>query len=135
MPKACDPAMMLLAAATLAFHLIWILWVILGAFWTRRRPWLTGLHLAALLWGLIAEVGPWPCPLTLAENWLEAKAGIQPYTGGFLVHYLDAVVYPAIPVWILTVCAIAVCGANLGVYLARMLRAMRERRLPARRGA
>jgi len=30
--------------------------------------------------------------LTLLENWLEGKAGIQPYEGGFLLHYLDKLV-------------------------------------------
>jgi hypothetical protein len=25
------------------------------------------------------------CPLTLLENWLEQKAGVEPYQGGFLL--------------------------------------------------
>jgi hypothetical protein len=28
--------------------------------------------------------------LTLLENWLESRAGFEPYQGGFLLHYLDA---------------------------------------------
>jgi hypothetical protein len=120
--------MKLLAAAVLALHLAWILWVIFGAFFTRRRPWLTGFHLASLVWGMIAEAGPWPCPLTLAENALESHAGIQPYSGGFLVHYLDAIVYPNVPVGLIIGCAVAVCGANLIVYAVRLARALRGRR-------
>jgi hypothetical protein len=118
--------MRLLAAATLGLHLLWILWVIFGALGTRGRPWLTALHLAAIVWGIVAEVGPWPCPLTLAENWFEAQAGIEPYSGGFLVHYLDAIVYPSVPLWLLEVCAVAVCGANLGIYGWRLVRARRR---------
>jgi hypothetical protein len=44
----------------------------------------------------ISELLPWPCPLTDLENWFEGKAGVQPYQGGFLLHYLDKLVYPDI---------------------------------------
>ncbi len=42
---------------------------------------------ASLVWGILTELLPWPCPLTLLENWLEARAGVEPYEGGFLLHY------------------------------------------------
>ena len=79
-----------LAAAVLVIHLSWILWVIFGALWTRGRPWLAVFHVLSLVWGIIVEVGPWPCPLTLAEQWFEAKASQHTWTGGFLVHCLDS---------------------------------------------
>ncbi len=47
----------------LVVHLAWILWVIFGAFWTRGRRWLAAFHIASLVWGIMVEVGPWPCPL------------------------------------------------------------------------
>ena len=109
-----------LAAAVLALHLAWILWVILGAFWTKGRPWLTAFHIASLLWGLVVEVGPWPCPLTLAEDFFENKAGIRTYSGSFLVHYLDRLVYPDIPATLLILCGVAVCILNLAVYARRI---------------
>jgi len=120
--------MKLLAALVLAIHLAWILWVVFGTLWTRGRAWLTGFHLASLVWGIIAEVGPWSCPLTLLEQSLEARAGIQPYSGGFLVHYLDATVYPHLPVPVIIAFGVGVCGLNLLVYLARLVRAIRSRR-------
>jgi hypothetical protein len=79
-----------LAAAILALHLLFILWILFGATITRRRPLLRGLHLGSLVWGILIEILPWTCPLTWAENWLEVRAGIAPYQGGFLLHYLDA---------------------------------------------
>lgn len=100
----------------LAFHVLWILFVMTGALFTRRRPKLAALHIASLAWGIVVETGPWPCPLTLAENFLEVRAGITPYAGSFLVHYLDRLVYPNLPVWLITACAVAVCGANLAAY-------------------
>jgi Protein of Unknown function (DUF2784) len=120
--------MKLLAALVLAIHLAWILWVITGALFTRGRPWLAGVHLASLVWGIIVEAGPWPCPLTLAEQALEARAGIQPYSGGFLVHSLDAIVYPDLPAGLVIGFGIAVCCGNLLIYLFRFARALRRRR-------
>jgi len=114
--------MKLLAALVLALHLAWILWVIFGALVTRGRPWLAGFHIASIVWGVIAEVGPWPCPLTLLEDRFESAAGMHSYSGDCLVHYLDAVVYPRIPVAVILAFAVAVCGANLIVYLIRMVR-------------
>lgn len=121
--------MRLLVALVLAIHLAWILFVIFGTLWTRGRPWLTGFHLASLAWGIIVDVGPWPCPVTLLEQHLETAAGIQSYTGSFLVHYLDAIVYPNLPVGLIIGFGVAVCCANLLIYLLRLIRALRSRNL------
>jgi len=75
-----------LATAVLFLHALFILWVIFGALLTRSRPILRWLHIASLIWGILTEVLPWPCPLTLLENWLEGRAGIEPYQGGFLLQ-------------------------------------------------
>jgi hypothetical protein len=72
----------LFAVFVLFLHALFILWVVFGAFLTRFRPVLRWLHIASLVWGILTELLPWPCPLTLLENWLEAKAGVQPYEGG-----------------------------------------------------
>ena len=120
-----------LAGLVLAIHLAWIVWVICGALWTRGRPWLTGFHLASLVWGIIAEVGPWPCPLTMAQQWLEARGGDPSYGGSFVVHSLDAIVYPDISVAVLTGIGVGVCCLNLFIYLVRLVRALRARRQPA----
>lgn len=117
-----------LAAIVLVIHLLWILWVLSGVLFTRGRPWLTAFHLASLVWGIIVEIGPWPCPLTMAEDWLEAHAGMETYSGSFLVHYLDKIIYPNIPVPVIIWFAVAVCGANLAVYAWRLARALRARR-------
>src|SRR5262249_15099359 len=85
-----------LAVVVLVLHALFVLWVVFGAVITRSRPALRWLHILSLVWGILTELTPWPCPLTLVENWLEAKAGVQPYQGGFLLHYLDKLVYPDI---------------------------------------
>src|SRR6266852_5874568 len=105
-----------LATAVLFLHGLFIFWVIFGALLVRSRPILRGLHIASLVWGILTELLPWPCPLTLLENWLEAKAGVEPYQGGFLLHYLDKLVYPDISATVLTVAGVIICILNLAFY-------------------
>ena len=111
-----------LATAVLAIHLAWIVWVIFGWLVARNRTGLRWLHFASLIYGVFIEIAPWPCPLTLLEQYLESLAGIEPYRGPFLVHCLDAMVYPDVPEGMLVSIAVAVCGANLYLH-GRRLRA------------
>jgi hypothetical protein len=105
-----------LATDVLLLHALFIAWVIFGALLTRSRPILRWLHIVSLIWGVLTELLPWPCPLTLLENWLEQKAGVEPYQGGFLLHYLDKLVYPDISATTLTVAGVAICTFNLVLY-------------------
>jgi hypothetical protein len=84
----------LLATGISILHLVWILLVIFGAFWTRGRPFWTVVHLLSLVWGIIVEAGPWPCPMTLAEQYLPRGAGLR---GGYILHCVDSLVYPNLP--------------------------------------
>jgi hypothetical protein len=105
-----------LAVFILFLHALFIVWIVFGAFLTRSRPALRWLHVASLVWGILTELLPWPCPLTVLENWLEAKAGVQPYQGGFLLHYMDKLVYPDISATVLTVAGVVICVLNLALY-------------------
>ncbi len=110
----------------LGAHLLFILWVMFGVLVAPRRRWLAALHVASLVYGIVIELGPWPCPPTLAENFFEARAGIAPYQGPFLLHYLDAIVYPNLSPALLTVSGVAVCAANLLHYVRRFARASKK---------
>ena len=96
--------------------------MVFGAVFTRSRPILRGLHIVSLIWGILTELLPWPCPLTMLENWLEQKAGVEPYQGGFLLHYMDKLVYPDISATVLTVAGVLVCTFNLAIYARRAWR-------------
>jgi len=106
-----------LAVAILTLHALFILWVVFGTFFVWRKPILRWVHIASLVWGIVIELQDWPCPLTLAENWLEQKAGVEPYHGGFLLHYMDKLVYPDISLLALTAAGIIVCFVNLVFYI------------------
>src|SRR6201982_2764581 len=111
-----------LAPAVLFLPALFIVWVVFGALFTRSRPILRWLHIVSLIWGILTELLPWPCPLTLLEHWLEQKAGVEPYQGGFLLHYMDKLVYPDISAAVLTVAGMLVCAFNLAVYGRRAQR-------------
>lgn len=112
----------ILTGLVLIFHLVWILWILLGWLVTRGRPLLAWFHVASLCWGICVEAGPWPCPLTLLEQWLETRMGTASYQGSFLIHYLEAFIYPDIPAEFLTWFGSAVCVAILSIHAARYWR-------------
>jgi hypothetical protein len=112
--------MVLAAGLILTLHLAWLALVVFGAFWTRGRPVWSSIHILALLWGIVVEVSSLPCPLTLAEQYFESRAGWTAHHGSFLLYYLDAIVYPNLPGWIITIVGVAVCSLNLGVYCWRL---------------
>lgn len=84
----------ILAEALLVAHLSYILFVVLGGFPAARRPWLRWVHLPAAVWGMLVSAGNLPCPLTSWEVRMRVAAGGAGYEGGFIEHYLVAIIYP-----------------------------------------
>ncbi len=84
----------LLADGLVVVHFAFTLFVIFGGFlvWVRRR--VIYAHLPALAWGCWIELSGRICPLTPLENYLRHRAGELGYGGGFLQHYIVAVLYP-----------------------------------------
>src|SRR5260221_12791662 len=109
-----------MAASVLSLHAVYIAWVIFGAFFTRGRPRLAALHVATLVYGVIIEIFGFWCPLTAFETWLEVLGCVSAYRGPFLLHYLDAGVYPNIRPNLLIAGAVAVCVLNPGIYALRV---------------
>ena len=114
------------AAMVLVVHLGFILFVVAGAALVARRRRLLPLHVAAVAWGFAIEAGGAACPLTGLENHLRTLAGMAGYAGGFVDHYLVALIYPAgltrTMQWGL---AAAVLALNAVLYV-RMVRAGRS---------
>jgi hypothetical protein len=111
-----------LAEVVLTIHLLWCAWILFGWIWTRGRRMLTCIHIGSLAYAIFIELTPWPpCPLTLGEDWLEARAGVQPSSGPFLLRVLDTVIYPNLPEWLVVGAAVAVCVGILAVYVSRYL--------------
>lgn len=84
----------LLADATLIVHLCFVLFVALGGFLLLRWRSVAWLHAPAAIWGALIEFMGWICPLTPLENRLRELGGEAGYPGGFIDHYLIALIYP-----------------------------------------
>jgi hypothetical protein len=83
------------ADAVVALHLAFIIFVVLGALLVLRWKWVVWAHVPAVIWGAAVEFTGAVCPLTPLEQHLRVIAGDQGYAGGFLEHYVVAVIYPA----------------------------------------
>ncbi|MFJ4144733.1 DUF2784 domain-containing protein [Pseudomonas sp. NPDC089734] len=117
------------ADAVVVFHLLFIVFVLLGGLLVLRRPWVGALHIPAMAWGMAVEFFHLYCPLTPLENSLRLKAGQQGYDGGFIEHYLIPLIYPAaltpqIQFWLGAV----VLSINAGIYGRWLVRFARRGR-------
>jgi len=84
-----------LADAVLLVHFALVLFAVFGALAVIWRRWFAWIHLPYLLWAALVNLIPFTCPLTPLENALRVAAGESGYAGGFVEHYIAAVVYPA----------------------------------------
>ncbi len=119
----------LAATVVLLLHLAFIVFVVLGGLlaWRDRR--LALLHLPAAAWGCWVELSGAICPLTRLENLLRRRAGQTGYSGGFIEHYLLALIYPhGLTRPVQFALAALVLGCNALVYAPLLLRLRRGRR-------
>jgi len=82
------------ADLVVAVHLLFICFVVGGAFLAWRWPWVIWVYLPVAVYGALVEFIGFTCPLTPLENYLRRRAGEAGYRGGFIAHYLLRVIYP-----------------------------------------
>ena len=100
----------LAADALLALHVVFVLFVVVGlalilaGAWRGwdwvRNPWFRVAHLAAI--GIVV-LQAWLgriCPLTIWEMALRERAGDATYTGSFIAHWLQSLLYYEAPLWV-----------------------------------
>ncbi len=106
-----------LSDLVILLHFGFIVFAVLGALLVMRWPRLVWLHLPAALWAMAIEFYDGICPLTPLENWLRIMAGEGGYSGGFVTHYIVAVIYPdELTTGIRMMLGIGVLIINLALY-------------------
>jgi hypothetical protein len=83
-----------LADLVLIVHLGFVLFVVLGGLLVVRWQRIAWLHIPVAIWGVLIEYTGWICPLTPLENSLRTRGGEAGYSGGFIEHYVQPVLYP-----------------------------------------
>ena len=115
---------LLAADAILLFHALFVAFVIMGLLlifvgkflsWSWvRSPWFRWAHLIGI--GVVV-IQAWLgviCPLTIWESALRSKAGASVYTGSFIAHWLEALLYYRAPEWVF-VAAYTAFGLLVGI--------------------
>ena len=107
-----------LADLVLVVHLAFILFVIFGGLLVLRWPKLAWVHLPCAVWGTWIEFSGRVCPLTPLENHFRRLGGQAGYEGGFIEHYITAIIYPqALTRGVQIALGMLVIGVNLFVYV------------------
>jgi hypothetical protein len=109
-----DSWLVLAANAILLVHVAFVSFVVLGLvlIWLGkalrwawvRNPWFRVAHLAAI--GIVV-LESWIgviCPLTEWEMELRERAGEVAYSGSFIAHWLDRMLYCQAPMWVFALC-------------------------------
>ena len=116
----------LAADAVVALHGAFIGFVLCGGLLVLRWRWVAWLHLPAVAWGALIEIGGWTCPLTPLELHLRLAAGEAGYAGGFIERYLAPLIYPpGLTRAAQFAMAAFVLAVNAGIYAVAARRAMR----------
>lgn len=113
--------LLLLADAILLLHVLIVAFIVIGLIliiigktrtWSWiRNPWLRSAHLAAIA---IVVVQSWfgqICPLTTIEMKLRSRAGDTVYSGSFISHWLEKILYYEFPAWVFVICYTAFAAA------------------------
>ena len=72
-----------------------------------RNPWFRLMHLAAIAVVVIQSWLGLICPLTTIEMTLRSRAGENVYSGSFISHWLESILYYQLSPWVFIVCYMA----------------------------
>ncbi|MEM1436220.1 MAG: DUF2784 domain-containing protein [Pseudomonadota bacterium] len=109
---ARESVYVLAADLVLLLHVLFVAFVVVGlvlifagyllAWRWVRRFWFRAAHLAAIA---VVVVQAWLgvlCPLTILEMALRECGGDATYTGSFIAHWLESILYYRAPAWAFT---------------------------------
>ena len=110
-----------MADAVVVVHLLWIVFLFIGAWWGRKRLAAGIVHVGGLLFALLIQITGWYCPLTILEYALREKAGSQAgaYTGSFIAHYAAKLVYLDVSRGLVFAATLLLIGVNAWLYIRR----------------
>jgi len=101
-------------------HFLWIIFLITGGFLGRRNRVIKFFHVGGLFFAFIIQIFDWYCPLTHLETWLREKHDPSlSYSGSFIIHYLEKLIYIELSHWIIFILTVLLIIFNAFLYLRR----------------
>jgi len=108
-----DKSLLLLADSVLFLHILVVAFVVLGLVaviiggarkwnWVRN-PWFRLVHLVCIAVVVLQAWAGVVCPLTTLEMWLRRLAGEIAYSGSFISHWMEQLLYYDLPSWVFTI--------------------------------
>ncbi len=120
----------LLADVLLVIHGAYLAFLVVGGFLAWRWRWVMWAHLIAVAWAVpLVVTDAFPCPLTEWEKSLQEKGGVEPYSGGFVSHYLDGRIWPEGYTWVAEIVAFSLVAIS---YIGLLVRWRREKAATSR---
>ena len=104
-------------------HLLWIIFLMVGAFIGRRYHTVKVIHISGLAFSIVMQIFGWYCPLTYLELWLRQQHNPSlTYSGSFIVHYMEKLVYFELSPLIIFVLTLILVAVSAYVYSKRKAR-------------
>jgi len=101
-------------------HFLWILFLFFGGFLGVKNKAVKTFHIFGLVLAFAIQIFDWYCPLTHIEVWLRLKHNpAMTYTGSFIIHYVEKIVYVEISRPLIIIFTILLCGINAWLYLKK----------------
>jgi len=91
-----DAAMVfrVLSLGVVLAHFTFIVFVVAGGVLVRFWPKIAWMHIPSVIWGIVIQFTGGICPLTPLENFFRQRSGQETYTGDFVIHAIEALIYP-----------------------------------------
>jgi len=104
-------------------HLLWIVFLIFGAFIGRRYRWVKRVHIPGIIFAVTIQYFGWYCPLTHLEIWLRRMNDTMPdYAGSFIMYYVNKIVYIELPADVIMKLTIVLVIVSALVYLYKPMK-------------
>ena len=105
------------ADIVVVIHLLWILFLLFGAFPGMYRKIFKIIHISGLIFAFIVQIFGWYCPLTYLEIWLRYKHDpALSYSGSFIINYVEKIVYLQVSRSSIFILTILLIGLNVLIY-------------------
>lgn len=108
------------ADIVVAVHLLWIMFLIFGAFWGTKNRRVGIVHFTGLVFAVIIEGFDLYCPLTHLEAYLRSRHDpALSYSGSFIIRYMEKIIYMEVSRGLVFFLTAALFAVNARLYFGR----------------